>query len=233
MNADLEPLPPAGARHRSPPLLPVGIVYTALFLGSLAVPTLAASGAHFPSPFDPTALAAAYFAEHASAVRLAAFLQFGAAVPLAIFTATLVDRLRFLGMKVAGTVIALYGGLAASCFLALSAMIQWVLAQPDVATQPGAARLLHLLAFATGGPGHVVPLGLLLAGASVPALVGRLLPKWLAWLGLALAAVAELAWLSLLLPGAAYLLPAARFPAFIWILAVGALLPQSRKPGAR
>jgi hypothetical protein len=144
MNANLEPLPPSGARHRSPPLLPVGIVYTALFLGSLAGSTLAASGAHFPSPFGPTALSAAYFAEHAGAVRLGAFLQFGAAVPLAIFTTTLVDRLRFLGMKVAGTVIALYGGLAASIFLALSAMVQWVLAQQDVATQPGAARLLQV-----------------------------------------------------------------------------------------
>jgi hypothetical protein len=67
----------------------------------------------------------------------------------------------------------------------------------------------------------------------VPALVGRLLPKWLAWLGLALAAVAELSWLSLIVPGAAYLLPAARFPAFVWILAVGALLPRSRKPVGR
>jgi hypothetical protein len=76
-------------------------------------------------------------------------------------------------------------------------------------------------------------LGLLLAGASVPALLGRLLPKPLAWLGLALAAIAELSWLSLLLPGAAYLLPAARFPAFIWILGTGALLPRSRQEMAQ
>jgi hypothetical protein len=231
MSSTLDPLPASGARHLSPPLLPVAIVYTALFLGSIVGPTLAAGGVHFPSPFGPAALSAAYFAEHAGAVRLAAFLQFGAAVPLGIFTATLVDRLRFLGMKVAGTVIALYGGLAASLFLALSAMAQWVLSQPGVAAEAGAARALHLLAFATGGPGHVVPLGLLLAGASVPALLGRLLPRWLAWLGLALAAVAELSWLSLIFPGAAYLLPAARFPAFVWILAVGALLPPRRGRG--
>lgn len=228
MTPNLEPAPPSGARHRSPPLLPVGIAYTVLFLGGVLASTLAAGGQHFPSPYDPAALSAAYFAEHAAAVRLGAFLQFGAAVPLGIFTATLVDRLRFLGMKVAGTVIALYGGLAASIFLAISALAQWVLSQPGAAA-PDTVRALHLLAFATGGPAHVVALGLLLAGASVPALVGRLLPKPLAWLGLALAAIAELSWLSLLLPGAAYLLPAARFPAFAWILAAGALLPRSRQ----
>jgi hypothetical protein len=233
MPSTLEPAPPSGARHRSPPLLPVGIAYTALFLGSLVASALMARGGHFPSPFGPAAAAAAYFAENAQAVRLQAFLQLGAAVPLGIFTATLADRLRFLGMQVAGTVIALYGGLAAAIFLALSAMCQWVLAQPGVATAGGAGAALHLLAFVTGGPGHVVMLGLLLAGGSVPALAGRLLPRWLPWLGLALAALAELSWLSLLFPGAAWLLPAARFPAFVWILGVGALLPRSRRELAR
>jgi hypothetical protein len=224
--------PPSAARHRSPPLLPVSIVYTALFLASIAVPPLAGAG-HFPSPFAPAAPTATWFTQHAGAVRLAAFLQFGAAVPLAIFSATLVDRLRFLGMNVAGTVIALFGGLAATVFAALAALVQWVLSDPEVVTAAGATRILHLLAFGAGGAGHVVPLGLLLAGASVPALFGRLLPRWVAWLGLLVAAIAELSWLSLLLPGAAYLLPAARFPAFVWMIAVGALMPSSRRELAR
>jgi hypothetical protein len=45
-------------------------------------------------------------------------------------------------------------------------------------------RALQLFGFATGGPGHVVTLGLLLAGVSVPSGFARLMPRWLVWLGL-------------------------------------------------
>lgn len=37
---------------------------------------------------------------------------------------------------------------------------------------------LYYLIFATGGPGYSVPLGLLCAGISVPALLMGLLPRW-------------------------------------------------------
>jgi hypothetical protein len=46
--------------------------------------------------------------------------------------------------------------------------------------------------------------------------------------GLVLAVLAELSWLSLVLPPAAYLLPVVRFPAFAWLIAGGALLPTTR-----
>jgi hypothetical protein len=95
----------------------------------------------------------------------------------------------------------------------------------EVATE---ARLLQLLAFATGGPGHVVPLGLLLAGASITGGLTRRLPRWLMWFGIVLAAFAELSTLTLILEPAVFLLPLARFPAFIWIICVAALLPSQR-----
>ena len=221
--------PPAGASHRGPSLLGLGIVYAALFLASLVASALLAGGAHFPSPFASQALARAFFGEHADAVRLGAFLQFGAAVPLGIYTATVTSRLRFLGANVAGVSIALVGGLTASCFLALSALLQWALAQPGVADSAAAVRTLHLLAFAAGGPGHVVPLGLLLAGAAVPAGIMRFLPRWMMIFGLAVAAVAEVSSFSLLFPAAAWLLPIARFPAFAWLVIAGARLPVSRR----
>ncbi|HEX7198283.1 MAG TPA: hypothetical protein VF213_02340 [Dongiaceae bacterium] len=227
---DFEPTPtsPAGAYHRGPSLIAVGAVFTALFLASLAAPALLAGGAHIPSPFGAEGLARAYFGEHPAVAGLAAFLQFGAAIPLAIYAATVTSRLRFLGSEVAGVSIALGGGLAASFFLALSALFQWVLAQPGVADSAGAVRVLHLLAFAAGGPGHVVPLGLLIAGVAVPAGLGRLLPRWMMTFGLVVAAIAELSSFSLLWPAAAFLLPIARFPAFVWILIAGARLPQAR-----
>ncbi len=87
---------------------------------------------------------------------------------------------------------------------------------------------LQLLAFAMGGPGHVVPLELLLAGVSITGGLTRQLPRWVMWFGLVLAAFAELSTLTLLLDQAAFLLPLARFPAFIWIICVALTLPVRR-----
>jgi hypothetical protein len=218
--------------HRGPSLVVVGAVFTALFVASLIVSTAMAGGAHFPSPFQPAILSSTYFAEHAWAVRLGAFLQFGAAVPLGIFTATAASRVRFLGVDVAGTFIGLFGGVAASLMLALSALTQWTLSQPGVAESTSLVHALHLLAFATGGPGYVVPAGLLVAGVSVSAGLTRLVPRWLMWFGLIVAGFSELSALSLVMPAAVYLLPLARFPGFIWMICVGVTLPKARAAAA-
>src|SRR5215813_4013396 len=216
------------ARHRGPNLGAVSVVYTVLFLMSLVVTAIMTGGSHFPSPFIAPDLAQAFFAGNGSAVAIAAFLQFGAAVPLGIFTATVVSRLQFLGVNVAGVFITLVGGFAASLFAAISALLQWALAQPGIASQAGPTRVLHLLSFATGGVGFVVPFGLLVAGVSIIAWVTKMLPRWLVWLGLVIAVIAELSSLSLLFTSASYLLPAARFAGFVWIIATGFLLPRSR-----
>jgi len=216
------------ARHRGPNLAALSVVYTILFLASLVVTAIMTKGAHFPSPFIAPDLAQGFFATNGNAVRIAAFLQFGAAIPLGIFTATVVSRLQFLGINVAGVFITLFGGFAASLFSAISAVVQWVLTQPGVAAQAGPVTALHLLAFATGGVGYVLPFGLLLAGVSVIAWVTRMLPRWLVWLGLVLAAIAELSSLSLIVTPALFLLPIARFLGFVWIISTGFLLPRSR-----
>ena len=221
------------ARHRAPHLGAVGTVYTVLFLGGLAVTAAMTHGGHIPSPFGPWETTQAFFAKYPDAVRIGAFLQFGAAIPLGIFTATAVSRLQFLGMNVAGVFISLFGGLAASFFTALSAAFEWVAAQPGVAMDAGATRVLHLLMFVTGGPGYVVPFGLLVAGISVISAFTRFLPRWLVWLGFFLAGAAELSTLSLISPRFAYLLPVGRFLGFLWIVATGFSLPRSRAEAQR
>jgi hypothetical protein len=54
------------------------------------------------------------------------------------------------------------------------------------------------------------------------------------WLGLVVAGLCEVSALALLITPAAYLLPLARFPGFIWMICVGALLPNRRRtaPGS-
>src|SRR5262245_21273972 len=114
------------ARHRGPSLVALSVVYTILFLASLVVTAVMTKGGHFPSPFIAPDLAQGFFARHGNAVRLAAFLQFGAAVPLGIFTATVVSRLQFLGINVAGVFITLFGGFVTSLLCVISLVFELV-----------------------------------------------------------------------------------------------------------
>jgi hypothetical protein len=216
---------PQVIRHAGPPLALLAVVFPALFAASLVLGAILTRGTPPPIPFGATDASLRFFVDHATAVRLAAFLHFGAAVPLALFTATVVSRLHFLRVHVAGVTIALVGGLAASVFLALSGLFEWVLSSPGVAEVIANARVLQLLVFVTGGPGHVVALGLLIAGVSLAGGLTRRLPRWLMWFGLVLAVFAELSSLTLLTEYAAVFIPLARFPAFIWILGVALTLP--------
>ena len=223
---------PAGRPHAGPPLGAVGVVFAALFVASLAAFALLSGGAPFPRPTDPPETMAAVARQHATALRAVAFFQFGSAIPLGIFTATVASRLRYLGINAAGPTIALFGGVASSLFLALSALVQWVLVGSSTTSSLDTTRALQLLAFAAGGPGHVVTLGLLVAGVAVSGGLTRNLSRRLMWSGLAIAAVAELSSLTLLTERAVVLLPLARFPAFIWIIAVGIAMPRQRRGGA-
>ena len=220
--------PPHGRDvFQGPPLRWVSIVFPALFVLSLIVAGLMTAGARVPRPDDPRAAGQAYFSQFGNAVRATAFFQFGAAIPLGIFTATVISQLRYLGVRAAGFSIAQFGGYAAAGFQAMSALFSWTLSQPGIAHEAGTMRALQLLAFASGGVGHVVPLGLLLAGVSVTCYFARLLPRWLTGLGIALAVIAELSVLGLAVPQAAILIPLARFPSLIWLICAGFALPVS------
>jgi hypothetical protein len=202
-------------------------VFTLLFVGGLAVATALAGGDTFPSPFGSAATAASYFRDHRDAVRVSAFTQFGAAVPLAIYAATVSTRLRNSRIRVPGTTIALVGGVLAAAMLALSGLLCWVLSRVEVTGSTGAFRVLHDLSFATGGVAHVVFLGLLVAGIAVPGLLANLLPRPLAWTGLVIAVMAELASLALLVDGVAILVPIGRFTTLGWLVVVGFVLPRN------
>ncbi|WP_235215850.1 hypothetical protein [Mycobacterium kyorinense] len=75
-------------------------------------------------------------------------------------------------------------------------------------------------------------LGLLVAGMSVPGLALGLLPRPLAWIGLALAACSGLATLVLIWPVLGVMLPIARVSALAWLLAAGARLGRNPRPPA-
>lgn len=219
--------------HRGPNPAALAIVHTALFAAGIIATAILTGGGHFPSPFEAPESARAFFQTHADAIRINALLAFGSAIPLGLFTATVVHRLHYLGMNVAGIFIALFGGVGASLFLLLSGLAQWIIAQPGMADDLSTVRALQWLTFGSGGPAYVVLIGLLLAGVSVPSMVGRLLPSWIPWLGLIAAGVAELSTFTLIIPEATYLLPAARLASLVWLIATGLTLPRSRDEARR
>ena len=212
-------------RHRGPSLLLLAIVHIALVIAGLVSAAVLSHGARMALPYESVQAAVAYFEQNALGIQVAAFFQFGSAIPLGIFAATVVSLLRFHGVRAAGTWIALFGGLVAPAFLMLSALCGWVLASPGFTEYPGSVRALQLLGFAAGGPGYIVPLGLLIAGVSITSYFTRLVPRWLAWFGIVLAVASELSSLTLLTWKAALFLPIGRFVTFIWLIGVAITLP--------
>src|SRR5204863_1346653 len=175
--------------HRGPHPGVLAIVYTLLFNAGLYQVVSFSGGPHFPGPWESSEAITAYFQTYPKTVLLCAFLQFGAAIPLGIFSATMVSRLQFLGVRAAGPYIALFGGLMTAFNIAVSALMLWVMAYPGIARETTVLRALYYLVFSIGGVGFSVPMGILIAGLSVPAAILKLLPKWLVVSGLALGIV--------------------------------------------
>lgn len=211
-------------RHAGPPLLLPALTYTVLMLAGGT--TL--NGA-FRIPYDSAASTAAYIAGLTRAISWGSFCEFGSAVPLAIFVATVVSRLHFLRVRAAGATIALVGGILAAGMLLLSGLSLWSLTRPGISTAEGAMRTLQAIGFAGGGPGFVVPLGLFLAGVSVTAGLYRLVPRWIMIFGLVIALGCELASLTLVVYYASWCIPLGRFLSVVWMIAVAICLP-SRLP---
>jgi hypothetical protein len=215
-------------KHRGPNPGSLAIVFTVLFnLGLYFVIAFSPNVPRFPGPWESFEVINAYFQGHPRAVLLCAFFQFGSAIPLGLFTATVVSRLRFLGVRAAGTHIAQFGGLMTAFNLAISALMLWVMAYPGIAQDTGSLHALYYLVFAVGGVGYSVPLGLLFAGISIPSGFFKLLPKWLVISGLLLAVCGELSWFSLVFPSLLFLIPLTRFPGFIWLIIAGFKLPNT------
>jgi hypothetical protein len=219
--------PTSPARFAGPALLPVAIVYTLLFVANIASAVLLGHGPSFVTPFGDAEAARAFFAANPFALKASAFFFFGSAVPLGIYTATAVSRLRYLGVRAAGTNIALFGGFAASGAIAISGLCTWVLSVPEVSASLVASRAVFLMSFLFGGAGFAVAFGVLAAGVSVTSHFARLLPRWLVVLGMIVAVAGELSSLSLIAFPANFAIPVTRYVGFAWLILVGSRLPKT------
>ncbi len=204
----------------------LAIICLGLLFGGLGAGV--ALGGVPPLPYGPVDTVWRYISSQPAAVQVIAVAVFGSSVPLAIYAATASARLRQLGVTAPGATIALAGGILAAGALASTGLLGWTLSRPEVGADVALVRALYYLAFLAGGPAHIVALGLLVAGIAVPGLIVGLLPRPLAWLGLAIAALAELTTLVLIWPVLGVILPVARVSALLWLLVSGALLPLRR-----
>jgi hypothetical protein len=190
--------------HAGQSLLALAIVHTLLVAASIVAGALLKHGATVANPYSPAEEARRFFADNPVSIRVSTFFLFGSSVPLGIYAATVVSRLRFLGVRAAGSYIALFGGFAASISVAASGLCGWFLSVPEVSASLAATRVLHFITLLFGGACFAVAFGLLAAGVSVTSFF-RLLPRWLAWFGILIAAAGELASFSLLTSPAAVL----------------------------
>src|SRR6266511_2183869 len=90
----LSPTTLPAARQGGPPLLVPALAFAVLAGGAVlvnhAVPTPTAAGSTVMS----------YYRNHTHAVQIGGLLQFAAAIPLAIWAATIYQRMRTLGIKI-------------------------------------------------------------------------------------------------------------------------------------
>lgn len=236
MNSHQQPAA-AGPRHAGPHLGALAIVYTVLFNSGLSAVSafglpLGVKPPYWPGPWEPASVIVSYFQMHGTAALICTFLQVGAVIPLGIFTATVVSRLRFLGITAAGAYIALFGGLMTVFDATAAGFTTWAMIHSGVVQNDVITPALYYLSFAFGGPGYSVPMGLLIAGVSISAGFRKLLPKWIVGFGLVLALAGELSWLNLVFPQALFLIPLVRFAGFAWLIAAGFALPN-RAPRVR
>jgi hypothetical protein len=202
------------------------LLLTLIYVGLLLAGGSRLSAA-FAIPHDSPEKAVAYVAKYGWTIQLGSFCELLSAITLGIFIATTISRLRFLGVRSAGESIAFLGGIGATMMLVLSALANWSLTRPGIAEATGAVPALRAISFGGAGPGFAVLLGLFLAGVSITGGLHKLMPRWLVWLGIAVAIACELAALTLLNFTAGYFIPVGRFISIVWMIGVSLTLPAS------
>lgn len=191
-----------------------------LLFGGLGVGV--ALGGVMPLPYGPLPPIQEYVRNHRVAVQTIAVAMFASSVPLAGYAAAASARLRRLDDTGPRPTIALTGGILAAGSLALAGLVGWTLTRPEVSADAALVRALYTLVFLIGGPGHVVALGVLIAGMAA----AGFMPKPVAWIGLAIAVLAESATAVLVWTRLGMILPVARVLALGWLVVAGALLPR-------
>jgi hypothetical protein len=210
-------------RQGGPPLLVPALSFAGL---TVAGAVLGSSG---PRPDTAVGAALAWTADHGTLLSVGAAILLGSAFPLVVYAATAVRRLQRLGVSAPGPLMGFAGAMLAAGSLGLSALVGWVAAQTAGLGDAALAGALVRLWFAAGGIGFAAPLGLLVLGLAVPALIRRLVPRWLAWAALVIGGLAVLSTSALITDLLYPLIPVGRFGGLLVLLAFAVALPTTAR----
>jgi hypothetical protein len=227
--APMSTSPPRTARRGQdgPPL----IIPAASFAGlTIAGAVIGGSG---PRPDSTPDDVLAYAIANPTPAALGAALLFGSAFPLVVYAATAVTRYRRLGVTAPGPLMGFAGAVMAAVAIVLSALFAWTSVQVAGLGDSAIAKLLSQLWFATGAFGFAAPMGLLVLGLAVPAVVLKFLPAWLAWAGMVIGVLALLSTFGILTSALYPLIPVGRFGGVLFLLAVAILLPRNVRDARR
>ena len=207
-----------------------GLGFVVLFMTGAIVSNVATT-AIYPRPEATPAEARSYFVENAGVVAFLALALAAAGLLLAFFTGALTIHLRKLAPDATKELswVGVGGGVAAGLLL-LDGLIVWTLSREQVVAGSAEALAgLHQLAFATGGAGHVVMLGVLAAAGALIGFRQGVQSRWLTVVGLGsgVFSLASLATLLVLGP-VIVLIPLGRFTAFIYIIGMSIRMLRSR-----
>jgi hypothetical protein len=187
----------------------------------------------FGPPFGPQSDVLAYFSANRIQVRQVRAMSFVfalAALALLIFVAYSAEL--FADTPVARRAglagLALGAGALSAGFWLLTALLLWALSQPEATEESGLLRTLHDLVYVSGGPAHILTLGVFLGAIAAAQWRMSQLPRWIIWTGAAAALLSMLAAFALLWEPASFLLPLGRGLSMCWILVVSVALLLAR-----
>lgn len=213
---------PRRARRGGPPLpLPIAPYAGLTIAGAATYPAV--------RPTDDAGTVLATLQASPVMATLSAVFLVAVSAPLAVWTATAAHRLQTLGARVAGPLIGLAGGILAAGSLAVSGLVAWTASSAVSLGDAVLVRALSTMSFAFGGVGFALGSALLLAGIAVPALILRLVPRWLAIAGLVVAVAGAVSVVSLAVPALSPLLPVVRFGGLLVLIGLSIALPASRR----
>lgn len=210
------------------PLAPLSLACIGLLVGGIAIGV--AMGGVMPLPYGPASAVTSYVRAQPVAVRIIAIATFASSVPLALYAAIAAAQLRRLETRAGSASVALTGGALAAGALGLAGLLGWTLSIPDVGANAALVRALYLLVFLTGGPGHIVALGLLVGAIAVSG--AGVLSRPVARIGLATAVLAEAAAVVLIWPALGVILPVARVLALTWLMVASIVLSPAAQRGS-
>jgi hypothetical protein len=173
----------------------------------------------FGPPFGPSTDPIVYFAANRSQVQTMSFFYAVAALCLLVFVANCAGLLADVTPAQRDPLpwLAVGAGTLASGMWLVTALLLWILSRAE-SGEPALVRAIHDLSYLTGGPVHVLTLGVFLGAVSAALWRRPVLSWWIILVGLAaalfsLASVAALLWTP-----ATFVLPLGRGLAMLWIL---------------